>query len=185
MWDWIGKVVNAAVWPLVKSRVDTLAHTEVMRRAIFAEMIKQRLEQYVHAGKVEQHAALGMAQRIREELGATLSFAETDPAGEEVRRKIVRAVTLKVVPLGTWVVVDQLAAMGKFNSAATASYRFRDASGTQHTGGKLVCAIQSDFLFHKPIALHDLLSVAQTSSSFSQYQTSLGKERSNEAWFVA
>jgi hypothetical protein len=117
--------------------------------------VKLRIEQYVHAGKVNEHTALGMAQRIREELGATLHFAETDPASEEVRKKIARAVTLKVVPLGTWVVVDQLAGKSTFDPSAPVFYQFRDASGTLHEGGTRVCASQGEFLFHKPIACLD------------------------------
>lgn len=90
-------MLYAAIKPLVKSRVEVLAKDATIRRAIFAELVKLRLEQSVSASKVSPDAAPGMAQRICEELAAMLDFAQVDPTSEELRQHIARVVTVKVV----------------------------------------------------------------------------------------
>jgi hypothetical protein len=145
-------IERTASWVLGQ-KVDELASTVAVRRAILRSLIRLDFDAYVRSGILDGDRAIGLAHKSFEELQGRIDLKTTDPESESVRDLIHRTTTLRAVSLGTWICLQELRRRTTFDPNQTIVIVFRDRSGSTHHTANLIVGLQSQFLFHRPIVL--------------------------------
>lgn len=156
MWSFLEKLLSP-VYKIIESaakrKVDEIATTLAVRRAVLRELVRMRFEAYVLTSKLDCDRALGLSQRVIDELQDKFDLLKSNPETGEVRSEIARAVTIKAVKLSTWVEVKELDRRHEFDLRHYIVVNFRDKSGSVHHSSSAIWNVQDEFLFHKPLAI--------------------------------
>jgi hypothetical protein len=158
MWSLVEKLATpfyAIVERAAKRKVEEIAVQYAVKQAILRELIRLRFEAYVLAGKLDPDRALGLGQRVIDELLGKLDLQKADPEANEVRSEIGRAVVIKAINTPIWVVMKELVRRDGFDPKHFISVDFRDKTGNAHHSSNLIAYLQNEFLFHKPFAFLD------------------------------
>jgi hypothetical protein len=108
VWWIIEKLVSpftAIVRAAAKRRIDEAAERLAVRRAVLREIVRLQFDAHVHAGKLSDDLALGLRQRVCDDLLSRLDLAKVDPEVESTRSEIAKAVAMRAVPLALWLAV--------------------------------------------------------------------------------
>lgn len=158
---------SALLYPIkwfAAQKVDELANTIAVRRAIFRELVRLRFDEYVHAGDIGDNLdvdrARGLAERVIGQLLPQFDWTEASPEDQPVRTAVAKAVMMAVVPTQVWLLLRELRQREPFDAGQQVAMVYRDGTGSTHHTTNLIAAIQGRFLFLKPFAF---ISSAPTS----------------------
>jgi hypothetical protein len=179
----LSTVLHPIKW-FANRRVDDLANTIAIRRAILREMVRLSFQRYVHelvCEKLDSDRERGLRERVIEKLQQRFDWAIHDPEQENMRSEIAKAVTLAVVDSSVWLALSELRSREPFNSEQSFVLEYRDKNGTTHHSTTDLPRLQQYFLFFKPFtfaatpgALH---VVPQMSASISHEVSGMIDER--------
>jgi hypothetical protein len=138
-----------------KRKVDELATTLAVRQSVLREIVRLHFDMYVRCGKLDHDRAIGLSQRVFQDLQPKFDLVKIDPESEQIRAAVQRSVTIKALNLDRWVQLNALKQVGEFNPNNAITVDFRDANGNSHHSSSLIFGLQQDFLFHAPLSILD------------------------------
>jgi hypothetical protein len=156
---WLEKIITAILHPITwiaTQRIEELGVKLATRRAVFREMVRLHVEQYLQQGGsdvgLDVDRARGVREKVIDQLQHRFDWANVDPEDQIVRSEIAKAVTMAVVPASVWVMLRELRGKEPFDPKHSVMVEYRDGKGSTHHSSTYVAAIQKNFLFFKPFA---------------------------------
>lgn len=146
---WLAGLVGKVLRPFAAKRVDAIASTIAVRRAVLRELVRLSADRYVREKHFDADKSAGICARVSAKLISDLDLSAHDPEAAEVRARIADMVTAAVVSRDTWAALKAIGTEA-IPLNATFYLKYRDGDGSLHVWTRTISMLQEQFLFHKP-----------------------------------